>query len=83
MLTSTPTVAAPVYVKYGDVSSNENIHVFLFDIVNEITLNQCVGIQIYRFVLKIYVKEECARLKLIEHGITINNNIIKVLPEHQ
>ena len=82
MLTSTPTMAAPVFVKYGDVSNNENIHILLFDIVNELTLNQCVGIQRYRSIFKIYVKEEGARLKLIEHGIVINSNIIKVFPEN-
>ena len=45
-------------------------------------MNQSVGIQRYRFVFKIYVREEGAILKLIEHGIVINSNIIKVFPEN-
>ena len=45
MMTSTPTVAAPVFVKYGYMTHNKNIHILFFYIVNEITSNQAVGIQ--------------------------------------
>ena len=53
---------------------NGNIHILLFDIINEIISNQAVGIQRYRSVYKLYVKEESARAQLIENGLIINNN---------
>ena len=40
-------MAAPVFVLYGDVTHNENIHILLFDIVNEITYNQAVFFMFY------------------------------------
>ena len=66
------TMADPVFVKYSDASNNETMHILLFDIVNE-----GVRIQRYRSVFNIY---EGVRPQLIEHGIVINNNIIKVYP---
>ena len=54
MLTLTMTMADPVFVKYSDASNNETMHILLFDIVNEVTLNRGVRIQRYRSVFNIY-----------------------------
>ena len=69
MLTSTVTVAAPVFVKYGDMIHDEKIHILLFAIINEITSNQAVVIQKYRSFHKLHVKEESAKEQLIENGL--------------
>lgn len=83
MLTSTPTVADPVYVKYGDTTTiNGNVHILLFNAVNNVTLNQAVGIQRFRSVFKIYVKDNSARLKLIHHGLEINNNCVRIYEDN-
>ena len=43
MLTTTPEVADPVYVKYRDLTCSGNINIIWFDSVNELTCNQVVG----------------------------------------
>ena len=74
MLTSTPKVADPVYVKYGDISTiNGNIHILLFNATNSVTFNKAVGVQRLRSVFKI--SDDSAQFGLIKNGLRIDNYI--------
>ena len=78
MIEDTPRMAAPVYIKHGDVKANGNFTLQIYDAVNVTTGGHAVGVQRHRAVWVVFVNGDTDRISLLDNGISIKNTKIKV-----
>ena len=78
--TSTPNVADPVCVMYGDISTiKENIHILLFNVANISTFNKYIDLLKYLLNIDLLVSKNARRAFCFQHTVLVSSYCIITL----